>query len=324
MLATTIHRDRGLFRADPPRPVAPTVTATLANGRARLSAGPFNWDADLPAALGGENLAPSPTAYLLGALAGCAVAFLRDTLAPQFGVAIDDVTAVAGARSDLRGLLAIEGAAPDLGRPDPRGPGLDRIPSGPGGRRCSPPGGPAARSISPCWTERDRPEDEGRLGASAGPARWARYSSRSSLVTTPAGRSPRTATTAGAPPLRRPKASSSEADTSTSGSGPSTTSPTVRSTIDGSRNARSSRLFSLYRADQADHVVAVGLLRDRQLRDPVLLEPLDGVADPLRRPGDDDRRPVDRVVRGRARRSLIRAIAPVVASRPLTRIHSSL
>jgi len=63
---------------------------------------------------GGGNLGPSPTAYLLGALAGCAVAFLRDTLAPQFGVEIDDVTAVAGAVSDLRGLVAIEGAIPDL------------------------------------------------------------------------------------------------------------------------------------------------------------------------------------------------------------------
>ncbi|HYX10782.1 MAG TPA: OsmC family protein, partial [Candidatus Acidoferrum sp.] len=63
---------------------------------------------------GGENLAPSPTAYLLGALAGCAVAFLRDTLAPQFGVDIDDVSAVASASSDLRGLLAMDDAAPDL------------------------------------------------------------------------------------------------------------------------------------------------------------------------------------------------------------------
>jgi uncharacterized OsmC-like protein len=91
------------------------VTATLANGRARLSAGPFNWDADLPASLGGENLAPSPTAYLLGALAGCAVAFLHDTLAPRFDVRIDDVTAVARCTSDLRGLLGMDGVAPDLG-----------------------------------------------------------------------------------------------------------------------------------------------------------------------------------------------------------------
>jgi len=84
------------FREDPAKArSAPTVTATLANGRARLSAGSFNWDADLPPILGGENLAPSPTAYLLGALAGCAVAFLNDTLAPQFEVDITDVTAVA-------------------------------------------------------------------------------------------------------------------------------------------------------------------------------------------------------------------------------------
>ena len=116
MLTTTsIGEAEALFRSDPAKArTRPSVTATLANGRARLSAGPFNWDADLPTILGGENLAPSPTAYLLGALAGCAVAFLRDTLAPQFGVEIDDVTAVASAASDLRGLLAIDDAAPDL------------------------------------------------------------------------------------------------------------------------------------------------------------------------------------------------------------------
>jgi uncharacterized OsmC-like protein len=115
MMTTTIAETEAVFRADPAKArTRPTVTATLVNGRARLSAGPFNWDADLPALLGGENLAPSPTAYLLGALAGCAVAFLRDTLAPQFDVEIDDITAVASATSDLRGLLAIDDAAPDL------------------------------------------------------------------------------------------------------------------------------------------------------------------------------------------------------------------
>ena len=115
MLTTTISETETLFRAEPDKARSkPTVTATLANGHARLSAGAFNWDADLPAVLGGGNLSPSPTAYLLGALAGCAVAFLRDTLAPQFGVEIDDATAVASAASDLRGLVAIDGAIPDL------------------------------------------------------------------------------------------------------------------------------------------------------------------------------------------------------------------
>jgi len=116
MTSPLLAETEARFRADPTTARStPTVTATLANGRARLSAGAFNWDADLPAALGGENLAPSPTAYLLGALAGCAVAFLHDTLAPQFEVAIDDVTAVARCASDARGLLGLEGVAPDLG-----------------------------------------------------------------------------------------------------------------------------------------------------------------------------------------------------------------
>jgi uncharacterized OsmC-like protein len=114
-MAMTAIDAAATFREDPEKArSAPTVTATLANGRARLSAGSFNWDADLPPILGGENLSPSPTAYLLGALAGCAVAFLRDTLAPQFGVELDDVTAAASSVSDLRGLIGIDGASPDL------------------------------------------------------------------------------------------------------------------------------------------------------------------------------------------------------------------
>jgi uncharacterized OsmC-like protein len=115
MNATVLAETEARFRADPATARSkPAVTASLVNGHARLSAGPFNWDADLPLALGGGNLAPSPTAYLLGALAGCAVAFLHDTLAPQFEVKIADVTAVARCSSDARGLLALDGVAPDL------------------------------------------------------------------------------------------------------------------------------------------------------------------------------------------------------------------
>jgi hypothetical protein len=43
------------------------------------------------------------------------VAFLHDTLAPRFDVTIDDVSAVARCSSDLRGLVGIDGVAPDLG-----------------------------------------------------------------------------------------------------------------------------------------------------------------------------------------------------------------
>jgi uncharacterized OsmC-like protein len=112
---THIAETEARFRAKPEiARSTPTVTATLVNGRARLSAGSFIWDADLPVALGGENLAPGPTAYLLGALAGCGVAFLADALAPQFGVQLDDVTTVARCGSDMSGLLGIEGTIPDL------------------------------------------------------------------------------------------------------------------------------------------------------------------------------------------------------------------
>lgn len=115
--ATSLIREsEERFRADPEAArAAPSVTATLANGRARLSSGAFNWEADLGPAVGGGNLAPSPTAYLLGALAACAVVFVRDTLAPQMGIELDDVSAEARCTADSRGLLGIDGVAADLG-----------------------------------------------------------------------------------------------------------------------------------------------------------------------------------------------------------------
>ena len=115
-MTTAFSETESKFRNDPSAARStPTVTATLINGHARLSAGPFNWDADLPPSIGGGNLAPSPTAYLLGALAGCGVVFLRDTLAAQFGVDLDDVSAIASATADARGLLGMDGVAADLG-----------------------------------------------------------------------------------------------------------------------------------------------------------------------------------------------------------------
>jgi uncharacterized OsmC-like protein len=115
MSTSVIEATRRRFEADADAATAtPQVTATVANGRARMSAGAFNWDSDLPASLGGGDLAPSPTAYLLGALAGCAVAFMHDTLAPQLGVRLDGIRAVARCRTDARGLLGMAGALPDL------------------------------------------------------------------------------------------------------------------------------------------------------------------------------------------------------------------
>ncbi|HEX2883767.1 MAG TPA: OsmC family protein [Candidatus Limnocylindria bacterium] len=115
-LSTRIAESAERFRADPASGITnPTVTATLLNGHARLSSGPFNWETDLGPAVGGENLAPSPTAYLLGALAGCGVVFLRDTLAPEFGVTVTAVEASASCRADVAGLLGVDGTTPALG-----------------------------------------------------------------------------------------------------------------------------------------------------------------------------------------------------------------
>lgn len=79
-----------------------------------MEAGPFSWQTDLPPPLGGENKAASPTALLLGALSGCAVVFIRDTLAPQLGVRVDSVEAEVRCKADFRGLLGMSGAVPDL------------------------------------------------------------------------------------------------------------------------------------------------------------------------------------------------------------------
>ncbi len=92
----------------------PTVKAHSDGSEAAMEAGPFSWHSDLPEPIGGTNQAPSPTALLLSALAGCAVVFIRDTLAPQLGVRVDAVEATAECEADARGLLGMEGAEPDL------------------------------------------------------------------------------------------------------------------------------------------------------------------------------------------------------------------
>lgn len=114
-MTTRLAESAEKFRADPATGITnPSVTATLLNGHARLSSGPFNWESDLGPAVGGESMAPSPTAYLLGALAGCGVIFMRDTLAPQFGVSLAEIEATATCRADLAGLLGVEGTDPAL------------------------------------------------------------------------------------------------------------------------------------------------------------------------------------------------------------------
>jgi uncharacterized OsmC-like protein len=115
LTSSTLVESVNRFTADPASAkISPSVTATSVDGHARLTAGPFSWDSDLPPVVGGRNDAPSPTAYLLGALAGCAVAFISATLAPQFDVEIEELTATASCRADMAALLGVEGAEPTL------------------------------------------------------------------------------------------------------------------------------------------------------------------------------------------------------------------
>ncbi len=68
-----------------------------------------------PAAVAGRRQSgPSPTALPLSALAACAVVFIRDTLGPLLNVPIAEVRATARCRSDFRGPVGLDRAAPDL------------------------------------------------------------------------------------------------------------------------------------------------------------------------------------------------------------------
>ncbi len=115
MSVDTIEETTRLWQEQPEKArSAPAVTARTEGSQATLTTGPFSWQVDLPQPLGGTNQAPSPTALLLGALAGCAAVFIRDTLAPQLGVHVETVEATARCEADARGLLGLDGASPDL------------------------------------------------------------------------------------------------------------------------------------------------------------------------------------------------------------------
>ena len=115
MQSETIRQTVRFFEEQPEKAKSsPTVKAHADGSQAAMEAGPFSWRSDLPEPIGGTNQAPSPTALLLSALAGCAVVFIRDTLAPQLGVRVEAVEATAQCGADARGLLGMAGAEPDL------------------------------------------------------------------------------------------------------------------------------------------------------------------------------------------------------------------
>lgn len=143
MKTETILNTIRLWKEQPEKAHAkPVVTARADESQAVIEAGSFSWRADLPVPLGGSNQAPSPTALLLSALAGCAVVFIRDTLGPLLNVRITDVRATARCRTDFRGLLGLDSAPPDLEDVE-----LDIKISSPEGER-------DVRSVVQAWTER--------------------------------------------------------------------------------------------------------------------------------------------------------------------------
>ena len=108
------RRDRPLHRRPVRRPDQPHSDG-LARRRARPPLRrPLHLGQRPRPRPGGHNEAPSPVAYLLGGLAGCAVAFLANTLAPQFGVEIEEASATARCVNDLAGVLGVEGTDPAL------------------------------------------------------------------------------------------------------------------------------------------------------------------------------------------------------------------
>ena len=115
MRPDTIRETIRLWEQEPDKArTKPTVKARSDGSPAVMEPRPFSWRAALPQPLGGTNRPPSPTALLLSALAGCAVVFIRDTLAPQLGLRVDAVEATVQCEADARGLLGMAGALPDL------------------------------------------------------------------------------------------------------------------------------------------------------------------------------------------------------------------
>jgi uncharacterized OsmC-like protein len=115
MNSNVIKQTIQLWNNEPENAKASPVVKALTDGaQAVVETGPFSWRTDMPLPLGGENKAASPTAMLLGALAGCAAVFIRDTLAPQLGLRVDSVHAEVTCKTDFRGLLGMPGAVPDL------------------------------------------------------------------------------------------------------------------------------------------------------------------------------------------------------------------
>jgi uncharacterized OsmC-like protein len=90
------------------------VSACVKDNMVILRAGRFTWEEDLPPVLGGENAAPGPVHHMLGALAGCSAALLKNYLAPMTETQVDSIEVDVQCELDLRGIYGMTNASAEL------------------------------------------------------------------------------------------------------------------------------------------------------------------------------------------------------------------
>ncbi len=73
----------------------------------RITAGKHEWVVDEPAALAGDDIAPSPVEYALGALSSCQVVVYR-LYAQVLGIQLDEVKVDVEGDLDVRGLFGVD------------------------------------------------------------------------------------------------------------------------------------------------------------------------------------------------------------------------
>ena len=92
----------------------PKVTASMKDDKVVFKAGRFTWEEDLPPVLGGADAAPGPVHHLLGALAGCGAALVKDTLAPMTETQVDSVDVDVQCELDVKGIYGMVNATADI------------------------------------------------------------------------------------------------------------------------------------------------------------------------------------------------------------------
>jgi uncharacterized OsmC-like protein len=92
----------------------PKVSASMKDDKVILKAGRFTWEEDLPPVLGGTDSAPGPVHHLLGALAGCGAALVKNTLAPMTETQVDSVDVDVQCELDVKGIYGMTNATAEI------------------------------------------------------------------------------------------------------------------------------------------------------------------------------------------------------------------